>query len=232
MHAIEIAEYNHDNLRRLVRSISQNRYVAGTYHELHVFAVVAAEVTANQPAMAKWANAVLADSSIDKASRDPRLLYRANADEVAFVLRQFWTDDAAAAAIRLRALFAAAELDLPDLAPTFDEAHEEQAFPRMVDVGVELLRLSALDPERHRGAINRYDTAFEFATAAHVEETSLPEPPPALIELPLFTAAELLHPPASWDCPVPIWVQGDPRYVEYVLEGAFRAAGLAWPDTE
>ena len=239
-HEIEAA--SGAELVRFVRALGQHRYVAGRLHLVHAFAIEAACIGAeHDPADAAavaalveakaWAAGILADADIDRASKDERLYRRVSDAELVAVLSMFWNDDER----RERASLALAErlveigAEPPDLdALPFDESREEDVFPVLVDAGWELLPLSALDAERHKGAIAAFEDALAFDVAKFEEENAVP-PPVTLHELPALGALELL---AALDgdgelrAPFVLWASGNETYVDYVLRGVMKIAKL------
>jgi hypothetical protein len=238
----EIDAGSGDALVRFVRALGQHRYVASRLHLVHAFAVEAAcaasEFEADDPALADakvWAAAVLADPSIDRASKDERLHRRATDAELVAVLSAFWN----AGERRERASLALAERLVeigatpPDLAALpFDESTEEDMFPVLVDAGWELLPLAQLDAERHKGAMGAFDDALAFDVAKFEEENAVP-PTVTLHELPAVGAVELL---AAIDgdgelrAPFVLWTSGNETYVDYVLRGVMKAAKITVPE--
>lgn len=229
MIGFELGTRSGEELTRFVRALGQHRYVASRLHLVHAFAV---EAAAEHPALgeaAAWAKRVLgAEGVIDVASKDERLYRRATDAEVVAVLETFWSTDRSRLASareklgqRLTSIGA-----LPSLedAP-FDEAHEEDVFPLLVDAGWELLPLTHLDAERHRGAIQAFD---DFEVARFEEESAIP-PIVTIYELPALGPVELL---AGIDdegrarAPFVLWHQGNETYVDYVLRGVVRAAKI------
>ncbi len=242
----EVEAVSGDQLVRLVRALGQHRYVASRLHLVHAFAVEAAcaafdvepadETTASsRAALAEartWAESVLGCDEIDRASKDERLHRRATDAELVAVLAAFWNDgerrERASLALAERLVEIAAEP--PDWrALPFDESHEENVFPVLIDAGWELLPLSGLDPERHKGALGAFDDALAFDVARFEEENALP-PPVTLHELPALGALELL---AALDdegnlrAPFVVWSSGNETYVDYVLRGVLKVAKIA-----
>jgi hypothetical protein len=226
MNGIEIDAWNGEDLVRFVRALGQHRYVASRLHLVHAFAIEAA-ATAASPALVEasaWAASVLGDPDVDAASKDERLLRHATDAELTAVLAAFWTPQGDAArellVARLDAIGAERGARLP-----FDEAVEHDVFPVLVDAGWELEPLTALDPERHKGAIGAFD---DFEIARFEEESAMP-PVVTLNELPALGAVELL---TAFDdfgeprAPFVLWTSGHETYVDYVLRGVLRAAKL------
>src|SRR6185295_620277 len=136
---------------------------------------------------------------------------KASDEEIAALLAAFWIDGPARVAAHARLEGHLARIDaLPGDALPFDESREDEIFPRLVDVGWELLPLAALDAERHKGAIHSFD---DFEVARFEEENAVP-PIVTLCELPLLGATELLCDPSS--APFVVWTEGHESYVDYV----------------
>ncbi len=214
---------------RVVRALGQHRYVGGRLHMVHAFAFCALDDSDELALALSWARGVMADASIDKASRDERLLRRSTEAELAHIVTAFWGKGPVRerAHARLREHLWAAEIPLPDHSP-FDEAHEDTTFPVLVDAGWELLPLTALDPERHKGAIQSFGEPILW-DAAVFEESNRAEPAPYLQELPAFGPAELLggaQEDGALTAPLPIWTSGPEAYHGYVLRGVLRAAKI------
>lgn len=236
----EIDAGSGEGLVRLVRALGQHRYVASRLHLVHAFAVEAACASpgADDAALADakaWAKAVLADPTVDRASKDERLHRRATDAELVAVLAAFWNTDER----RERASLALAERLVeigaapPDLdALPFDESSEEDMFPVLVDAGWELLPLAKLDPERHKGALSAFDDALAFDVAKFEEDNAIP-PLVTLHELPAMGAVELL---AALDgdgeprAPFVLWASGHETYLDYVLRGVMKIAKLPSPE--
>jgi hypothetical protein len=220
-----------DEALRVVRALGSHRYIAGRLHLVHAFAFAAAQgddagVLAEGRA---WALGVLSDPTVDAASRDERLWRRSGEAELAGLLAAFWAagERADASRSKLRELLSAHGLPEPEHA-AFDETFEEAMHPVLVDAGWELTPLSALDPERHRGAIAAFGDALSFESACFEEQTSIPPVTP-LVELPALGPVELLR-GVSGDgalaAPLVAWAEGHPTYLDYVVRGVRRAAKL------
>jgi hypothetical protein len=225
----EIEDRTGEDLLRFVRALGQHRYVASRLHLVHAFAVEAAGT--GDPALADaaaWAKRALGSPAIDLTSKDERLQRRATDAELCAVLGAFWGKGSEQARARLRDRLAAVDATpAPYENPPFDEAAEEAMFPVLIDAGWELLPLTHLDLERHRGAIQSFD---DFEVARFEEESAVP-PIVTLHELPLLGAVELLHafdPEAGTTrAPFVLWQQGHQTYLEYVLRGILRASKLS-----
>jgi hypothetical protein len=226
----EIGTRTGEELVRFVSSLGKHRYVASRLHLVHAFAFDALAGTPND-AVAEavgWAKRALgAGGGIDLASRDERLYRRASDAEVAAVLGTFWSNGPIAedARTRLRERLGAIDVRVDETLLPFDESREEDVFPVLVDAGWELLPLTHLDFERHKGAIQSFD---DFEVARFEEESAIP-PLVTLHELPVMGAVELL---ATVDdtgtarAPFVLWQQGHETYLDYVLRGVLRAAKI------
>jgi hypothetical protein len=220
---------------RAVRALGSHRYVAGRLHVAHAFALAAIRDAAGSVLAEPcgWARAILDDPRVDAGSRDEALYRRISDAELLAVLDTYWAvgDSARGARDRLRALVAQHELDVPPGIP-FDEAREDDMHPLLVDAGWELLPLSELKPDAHRGAIAAFGTAVAFSAACHEEEAAL-APRAALMELPALGALELLgfaDDEGTLTQPLVVWVDGNETYLDYVMRGVRRAARL--PEAE
>jgi hypothetical protein len=219
-------------LVRFVRALGQHRYVASRLHLIHAFAFDAAATDESEPALAEgaaWARRCIESGVIDLDSKDERLYRRATDAELVSVLEAFWSGGRETRAhARLRERLTSIDA-LPDAvalsAPPFDESHEEDMFPVLVDAGWELLPIAHLDLDRHRGAIQAFD---DFEVAKFEEQSAVPSVP-TLHEMPLLGPVELL---AACDAdalraPFVLWQQGHESYLDYVLRGVLRASKLA-----
>jgi hypothetical protein len=229
MNAHELQVPDGEAAARVVRALGQHRYVGGRLHLVHAFAFRALDESPELAEAIDWARGVMADASIDKASRDERLFRRSTETELAQILAAVWGTGAVRERThaRLREHLWAAELPVPDHAP-FDEAREDETFPVLVDAGWELLPLAGLDAERHKGVIQSFGEPILW-DAAIFEEQSRVEPAPYLQELPAFGPAELLagaRDDGTLAAPLPVWTSGPETYHGYVLRGVLRAAKI------
>ncbi|HEY5240319.1 MAG TPA: hypothetical protein VIJ22_02595 [Polyangiaceae bacterium] len=229
MKAISVAATRVDEALRVVKALGSHRYVAGRLHLVHAFAFAA--LAGERPGLDEaraWGRTVLA-SGADPASRDEALWRRSTDAELVAVLDAFWTPGEAAllAQRALVELLERHELGAPTHAP-FDESAEDAMHPLLVDAGWELLPLAALDPQRHRGAMDAFDDALAFESARFEEETAIP-PTAHLYELPALGAAELLRgadAEGTLAAPLVVWADGDETYLDYIVRGVRRAAKL------
>jgi hypothetical protein len=180
-----------------------------------------------------WARRVLEDPDVDAASRDERLFRAASADELVFVLEGFWTPGQRTDRVHERLMDSLARLELRagHHAP-FDEVGEDDVHPVLIDAGWELHPLTALDPERHKGAIEAFGEPILFEAARFEEENAIP-PPRTLQELPAFGAVELLRGvdgDGNLIEPLVVWTEGHATYHDYVIRGVLRAAKVASRD--
>ncbi len=232
MEARELTVPDGEAASRVVRALGQHRYVEGRLHLVHAFALSALDEADELAEALAWARGVMADASIDKASRDERLFRRCTEAELARVLGAFWGTGAVRerAHARLREHLWAAEITVPDHAP-FEESREDETFPVLVDAGWELRPLGKLDAERHKGVIEAFGEPILFASAVFEEEsqTGAAAAQAYLQELPALGPVELLR-GAGEDgalvAPLTVWTSGPETYHAYVLRGVARAAKL------
>ncbi len=229
MKAISVAATRVDEALRVVKALGSHRYVAGRLHLVHAFAFAA--LAGERPGLDEacaWGRTVLA-SGVDPASRDEALWRRSTDAELLAVLTAFWTpgDVSLLAHRALVELLERHELGAPEHAP-FDESAEDEMHPLLIDAGWELLPLAALDPQRHRGAMDAFDDALAFESARFEEETAIPATT-HLYELPALGADELLRgadAEGTLAAPLVVWADGDETYLDYIVRGVRRAAKL------
>ncbi len=215
---------------RLLRALGGHRYVAGRLVLVHAFAVAALDEPGAPAALGEaiaWARSVLADPTVDLASKDERLLRAASPEEATSLLLGFWSASTPAdrAHERLMDRLYALGLEVGSHTP-FDAEAEDDIHPILVDAGWELRPLATLDSERHKGAIDAFGEPILFEAARFEEESSIP-PLRYLQELPAFGPAELLRgvdANGSLVEPLVLWTEGHEVYQDYVVRGAVRAA--------
>jgi hypothetical protein len=230
----ELGRRTGEELVRLVRTLGKHRYVASRLHLVHAFAIEAAcaggDAGADLADARAWARDVLTDPSIDRGSRDERLHRKATDVELVAVLAAHWSSERKdAARARLVELLRAEGADPEEggRAP-FDESREDDVFPVLVDAGWELLTLAALDPERHKGAMQSFEDQLAWEIAVFEEQNAVPKVTP-LHELPALGPVELLD---AFDdegrtrAPFVLWASGNETYLDYVLRGVLRASKL------
>lgn len=221
MIAVELGVRGVDEVLRLVRALGSHRYIAGRLHLVHALSLVSiADDAGGVLAEARaWAIATAGQADIDPASRDERLWRRCSDLELVAVLEAYWAPGPRATAARGELH---ARLDrhgmVPESHPAFDEALEDRIHPLVVDAGWELMGLSQLDAERHKGAIAAFGNQFAYQAAILEEETTVPSVP-HLYELPAIGPVELLR--GADDSgqlaePFVVWTQGDETYLDYV----------------
>lgn len=236
MEGLELPCRNAAEVGRAIRALGSHRYVGGRLLNVHAAAfhaiegVVSAE---SQPIVEEglsWARAILSDASVDPASRDERLYRRSSEKEAAAILETLWGASGAIAQARLRDWLTRAEL-MSAVSATqlpFDEAHEDDIHPLLIDAGWELLSLAELEPERHRGAIEAYGDAISFASACFEEASAIPKRV-NLHELSAIGPVEALYGvdnEGSLREPLVLYVAGDETYLDYVFRGILRSAKL------
>jgi hypothetical protein len=236
MRAISVAATRVDEALRVVRTLGAHRYVAGRLHLVHVlaFAALPGGLPGLEDACA-WARTMLAGQDVDAASREEALWRRCTDAELVAVLEAFWTPGDAALTTRRALEDLLRRHDLPaSVHPPFDESAEDEMHPLLIDAGWELLPLAALDPQRHRGAIDAFGDALAFECARFEEETAIPATT-HLYELPALGPVELLRGAddgGTLAAPLVVWADGDETYLDYILRGVRRAAKLPERDEE
>jgi len=208
---------------RAIRALGGHRYVASRLILVHAFALDAAAPLAGLEGARAWAEGAVAALARGTDPRDAGWLRRSTEAEAALVLDAFWGAAGPSSRARLAARLDAMGIDVPDARP-FDERVEAAMSPILIDAGWELAPLDALDPERHKGAIQAFggDAAFASAREAARGATDLHE-------LSAIGPVELLHGVDGAGRLVDdlvVYVAGDPTYHDYVLRGVARAAKL------
>jgi|GEM_PF-1128426 len=227
---------------RFLRALGSHRYIKGAMHDVHAFAYASCDEQPELSEARTWALAVLADPTIDRASRDPALLRRSTTKEACAALEQFWTTDAEQrnrVCARLERLLDSISVARSAEAPIFDEKAEESVFPALFDIGFELLRLAELDPERHKGVRDAYDKELVdlggednlgYISARFEEENAVPERPAYTQEAPLLGPQEILFPTdedGALRAPFVLWCEAEEVYHDYLVRGCLKAAKLA-----
>lgn len=221
---------------RAIRALGAHRYVSGCDHSIHALVFdalsrgrAAEAIDPKLQVAAAWAHATLSDPTIERDSKDPRLVRKASAEELLVVLEGFWVPGTEGDEVqdRLLSQMIAFGIELPAHEP-FDEDAEDLVYPHLIDAGWELLPLAKLDPERHRGAIEAYGEPILFDAARFEEENA--EPSVVMLqELPILGPVELLRgvdADGVLKQPLVLWTEGDEVYQDYVLRGVQKAAKL------
>ncbi len=231
MHSLEFPAKTASQALRVIRALGAHRYVAGRLHLIHAFVFDAIPDGFADGALTEaraWARATLTDPDIEQDSRDERLHRRSTDRELALAISAFWEDSpvrAEACAALLANLEAVGAVGA-DSAP-FDESCEDDVYPVLIDGGWELLPLSSLERERHKGVLESYEP-LALDVARFEEESAIP-PRIYLFELPLFGAAELLSAVDEWGDlaePLVVWSSCEPAYEAYLYKGILRASRL------
>ncbi len=223
MYAWSFAARTLDEIERLLRALGKHRYVREADHRLH-FTVDEAlsEVAPFAEAHAAFRRRLVADASLDVASRDPRLWRSAGLDEVLAVLRAFWdpTPEARRLAERLERAVAATGLPALEHAP-FGCSPESPPHPELVLLDWELLPVGDLDPERHAGALAAMEDSGDEAHPTA----------PIYQEGPILALPELVSGASNGVLGEDflIWSDGPYAYADYVFRGAAKAAKLLEP---
>ncbi len=236
MQGIELPCHTAGEVARVIRALGGHRYVAGRLLLLHAAALDAVSVivegeakTTVDEALA-WSVSVLSDASIDAASRDERLYWRASEKEVAAVLEALWGPERARTHARLEEWLRRVDLvdgARADAAP-FDENVEDDIHPVLIDAGWELLALTELDAERHKGAIDAFGERMAFESARFEEAESIPKRV-HLHELSAIGPTEVIRAVSDDGTlrePLVLYADGEPTYLDYVLRGVIRSAKL------
>jgi len=224
---VDLPITNGDEACRVVRALGSHRYVAGATHLAHVFTINAAarDERFTHAELSLWAAETMADTAIDKSSRDERLYRRVTTVELSDLLATFWVAPLPDVRTTLAEQLETIGAVFPDAAP-FEPSAEEEMFPLLIDAGWELLRYAELDPERHRGLVESFPEPILFESAKF-EEACLPSPPTYLYEWPALGKRELLieaGPGGTWNATPELWVDAPEPYIDYVLRGVLRAA--------
>jgi hypothetical protein len=213
-----------DEVASLVRALGKHRYVHEVDHQVHwmVDRALAPLVPSCAAHDAKLRARAESDRDLDLSSYDPTLWRKADADDIASILKAFWAGDHAAseAATRLRALLDEVGLPQPEH-DAFEGDAEYPHHPQLVQLAWTCLPVGDLDAERHAGAITAMEEAGEEVdVGAFIEQ----EGPDMGVEELCAGAedGELVH---EWL----IWADGPYAYNDYVFRGASKLAKLQEP---
>jgi hypothetical protein len=216
-----------EEVARLLRALSKNRYVSEVDFRIH-WAVDRA--LADLPAFAPHAAAFEArrarEPDIDLASRDPRLYRQALMEETIAALEAFWSPDGAGAAERCRARLLQALADAgisPAEHAPFASPPDDPPHPELILLDWVYLPVDELDTDRHAGALAAMEEAQEEVNPSAS----------VFVEGPIIAAPELCEgaPNGVLREDFLVWSDGPYSYSDYVFRGASKAAKLVDPPT-
>lgn len=212
-----------EEVARLIRTLSKNRYVSEVDHRIHW---TVDRALRDLPAFAAHAaafDARLAKSGdLDPASRDPSLWRPASLDEIAAALTAFWTPGDEARVYRARLLEAIASTGLPPAAHApFTCPAEEPPHPELILLDWVFLPVDELDTDHHAGALGAMEDSGEEVNPSA----------PVYVEGPILAAPELCDgaPNGVLGGDFLVWSDGPYSYTDYVFRGASKAAKLVDP---
>jgi hypothetical protein len=215
-----------EEVARLLRALSKNRYVSEIDFRIH-WAVDHA--LADLPAFAPHAAAFEArrarERDIDLTSRDPRLYREALMEETIAALAAFWSPDSEHAdrsRARLQKALKDAGLPPAEHAP-FASAPDDPPHPELILLDWVYLPVDELDTDRHAGALAAMEEAQEEVNASA----------PVFVEGPVLAAPELCDgaPNGVLREDFMVWSDGPYSYSDYVFRGVSKAAKLVDPPT-
>lgn len=212
-----------DEVARLIRALSKNRYVSEVDHQLH-WTVDAA--LAERPTFAPHAKAFelrrAREPRLELGSRDPSLWRPAGMLEVIEALEAFWSPVDSARYYRERLLAALAETGLPPAThKPFACPPDDPPHPELILLDWVYYSVDELDADRHAGALLAMEEAEEEVNASA----------PVYNEGPILAAPELCEgaPNGALRDDFFVWSDGPYSYSDYVFRGASKAAKLADP---
>lgn len=224
MLAWSFAARSFEEVARLLRALSKNRYVREVDLRIH-WAVDHA--LRDLPAFAPHAAAFDArrGADLDRASRDPSLYRQALMEETIAALEAFWSPESAASdSYRSRLLSALADAGIPaaDHAP-FASPPDDPPYPELILLDWVYLPVDELDADRHAGALAAMEEAMEEVNASA----------PVFVEGPVIAAPELCDgaPNGVLREDFLVWSDGPYSYSDYVFRGVSKAAKLVDPPT-
>lgn len=213
-----------DEIARLIRTLSKNRYVSEVDHRIHWTVDAALE---GRPLFAPHAKAFeqrrAREPHLASSSRDPSLWRPASLEEVIAALEAFWTpgDEALVARSKLKDALASTGLP-PSKHEPFACSAEEPPHPELILLDWVLYPVDELDADRHAGALTAMEEAGEEVNASA----------PVYNEGPIIAAPELCEGAPNGvlvDDSFLVWSDGPYSYVDYVFRGASKAAKLVDP---
>ena len=214
-----------EEVARLLRTLSKNRYVSEVDFRIH-WTVDAA--LADRSIFAPHAATFEARRAREKAlaldSREPSLWRPSGLDEVIAALEAFWTPGDDARRYQARLLSALESTGLPPCAhEPFACPAEDPPHPELILLDWVLFPVDELDADRHAGAFSAMEEAGEEVNASA----------PVYNEGPILAAPELCEgaPNGVLRDDFFVWSDGPYSYVDYVFRGASKAAKLVDPPT-
>ncbi|NUQ73814.1 MAG: hypothetical protein HUU21_09680 [Polyangiaceae bacterium] len=216
-----------EEVARLLRALSKNRYVSEIDFRIH-WAVDHAlhDLPAFAPHAAAFEAKRAREHDIDLASRDPRLFRQALMEETIAALEAFWSPNDADAAdryrTRLRQALAGAGIPPAEHDP-FASPPDEPPHPELILLDWVYLPVDELDADRHAGALAAMEEAQEEVHASA----------PVYVEGPILAAPELCEgaPNGVLREDFLVWSDGPYSYSDYVFRGVSKAAKLVDPPT-
>lgn len=213
-----------DEVARLLRALSKNRYVSEIDFRIHWTVDQAlADLPQFAPHAAAFAARRAREPSLDPASRDPSLHRQALMEETIAALEAFWSPDSAGAErYRARLLEAIASTGLPPAEhEPFASPPDEPPHPELILVDWAYLPVDELDTDRHAGALAAMEEAEEEVNPSA----------PVFVEGPVLAAPELCEgaPNGVLREDFLVWSDGPYSYSDYVFRGVSKAAKLVDP---
>jgi hypothetical protein len=212
-----------DEVARLLRTLSKNRYVSEVDFRIHW---TVDQALADIPSFAAHAAAFEArrkrERDLEVASRDPSLWRQALMEETIAALEAFWTPGDARDRYRARLLEALASTGLPNAShEPFACPPDEPPHPELILLDWVYLPVDELDTDRHAGALSAMEEAEEEVNASA----------PIYVEGPTIAAPELCDgaPNGVLHDDFMVWSDGPYSYSDYVFRGASKAAKLVDP---
>ncbi len=223
MLAWSFAARSFEEVARLLRALSKNRYVSEVDFRIH-WAVDHAlrDLSAFAPHAAAFEARRGAD--LDLGSRDPSLYRQALMEETIAALEAFWSPERAGSDRRSRLLSALAGAGIPpaEHAP-FASPPDDPPHPELILLDWVYLPVDELDADRHAGALAAMAEAMEEVNASA----------PVFVEGPVIAAPELCDgaPNGVLREDFLVWSDGPYSYSDYVFRGVSKAAKLVDPPT-